>query len=425
MADKSDIDFLMFLPKEEIHGYIDTKIVEKILFNLLSNAFKHTPPNKRIELFMGITSYGWLELGVKDEGKGIEKKVLSRLFERFYRSENSSGLGLFFVKELVLLHKGKIEVESELQTGTTFTLRLPMKKSVYNSEELAKIVSPLPTTALPTIAGLPITHQEIPSQKHYDQILLIDDNEEMRNYIGNKLKEKYQVLQAANGEKGLQLAIETIPDIIICDLMMPVRDGISTTRELRKNFNTSHIPIILLTANSSDEKRFEGIEMGADDYITKPFDFKYLQLKIDSLIQQRKQLHTRFQQAPELTADTLTRSDQDKIFIQKVTTIINENLGTNSFSVELLAKKTNCSRTNFYKKMKGVTGETPHEFIHTIQMKKAALLLKETNHSIADIGYMVGYNDSNYFSKSFKKHFGKTPKAYQKEMLNKKLPKPI
>lgn len=347
---------------------------------------------------------------------GINKfNPVTETFERFYKSENSSGLGLFFVKELVLLHKGKIEVLSEANQGTTFNLNLPIYKSGYEAKEIANTRPPLDPATPPIVAGLPITEPEAVSQSHSDQILIIDDNEEMRNYIGNKLKSKYQVRQAANGEEGFRLAIQDRPDIIICDLMMPVLDGIATTGALRRNFNTSHIPIILLTANSAAEKRFEGIETGADDYITKPFDYAYLLLKIESLIQQRKQLRTHFQQAPELSADTLTRSDLDKIFIQKVTDIINQNLGIAAFSVELLAKKMNCSRTNFYKKMRGVTGETPHEFIRTIQMKKAALLLKETNHSVADIGYMVGYNDSNYFSKSFKKHFGKTPKTYQKE----------
>lgn len=415
LAEKSDIDFLLFLPKQDIHGYLDPKILEKILFNLLSNAFKHTPANKRIELLMDTTPLGRLKISVRDEGKGMGKKALSRLFERFYRSENSSGLGLFFVKELVLLHKGKIEVESEFNRGTTFNLDLPIYKSAYEDSEISN-TRPASTPPAPSIiAGLPSTPPKVAAQDHTDRILIIDDNEEMRHYIANKLKAKYQVQQAANGEEGFRLAIQEIPDIIICDVMMPVLDGIATTEALRKNFNTSHIPIILLTANSSEEKRFEGIETGADDYITKPFDYTYLLLKIESLIQQRKQLRTHFQQAPELSADTLTRSDRDKMFIQQVTDIINKNLGAEAFSVELLAKKMNCSRTNFYKKMRGITGETPHEFIRTLQMKKAALLLKETNESVADIAYQVGYNDANYFSKSFKKHFGKTPKTYQKE----------
>ncbi|MFK7981534.1 MAG: two-component regulator propeller domain-containing protein [Saprospiraceae bacterium] len=417
LAEKRDIDFLLFLSSQDIQGYIDTKILEKIMFNLLSNAFKHTPANKRIELMVETTSDGALQIMVKDEGSGIKKKDLPRLFERFYRSENSSGLGLFFVKELVLLHKGKIEVDSVWQIGTTFQIKIPIQKSAYSTIEIANLKPTLIPTQNAFNSKLAFENKIISDPKNLDKLLIIDDNEEIRNYVGNKFKSNYQILLATNGKEGVQLAIQETPDIIISDVMMPIMDGIEVTRELRKNFNTSHIPIILLTANSSNEKKFEGIELGADDYITKPFNFKYLQLKIDSLIQQRKQLRTHFQQAPELTADTLTRSDQDKIFIQKVTEIINENLGTNSFSVELLAQKMNCSRTNFYKKMKGVTGETPHEFIRTIQMKKAALLLKETNHSVANIGYMVGYNDSNYFSKSFKKHFGKTPKAYQKEIL--------
>lgn len=419
LADRSDIDFLLFSAQPEIKGYVDPKIIEKVLFNLLSNAFEHTPANKQIALIINAPQNGWLELLVRDEGMGIQKKDISRLFERFYRSENSSGLGLFFVKELVNHHRGKIEVESEWQKGTTFVVKLPIGKEAYQASEQANKAPLLAPMVLSKAKGIAIKKEELLTQNHYDKLLIIDDNEEIRTYVSNKFKTDFRVFNAVNGEEGIALAIKEMPDVIICDVMMPVLDGIETTRQLRKNFNTSHIPIILLTANSSDEKRFEGIELGADDYITKPFDFRYLKLKIDSLIQQRKQLRTHFNQAPELSADTLTRSAQDKAFIKQVSDIINENIGKMEFSVELLSKKMNCSRTNFYKKMKGVTGETPHEFIRTIQMKKAALLLKETNHSISDIGYKVGFSDANYFSKAFKKHFGKTPKVYQRQASEK------
>lgn len=415
LADKNDIDFLLFMPNNEIHGYIDRKVTEKILYNLLSNAFKHTPSNKRIELSFNLQN-DILEIQVKDEGEGMEKKALSRLFERFYRSENSSGLGLFFVKELVSLHKGKIEVDSELNCGTCFKVYLPISEANYNNDEITTAIITTPSP-LPPISGFDIETESTVSAPKRDIILLIDDNDQIRNYVANKLKEDYQIFIATNGKEGFEIALKETPDIIVSDVMMPIMDGIEMTKKLRKNFNTSHIPIILLTVNSSDDKKFEGIEIGANDYITKPFDFKYLKLKIDSLVQHRRQLLAHFNQAPSLSTETLTRSEQDKEFIETVTDLIDKHITDYNFSVEFLSRKLNCSRTNFYKKMKGITSETPHEFIRTIQMKKAALLLQETDKSITDVGFMVGFNDSGYFSKSFKKHFGKTPKSYQKQFL--------
>jgi AraC-like DNA-binding protein len=197
---------------------------------------------------------------------------------------------------------------------------------------------------------------------------------------------------------------------------MPVMNGIDTIRNLRENFTTSHIPVILLTADSSEEMELNGLETGAVDYITKPFDFNLLKFKIDNYISNRKKLINKFNQEPNLPADVLTNSDQDKQFIEELTGIIDESLGKLDFNIDYLARKTGHSRTNLYNKMKGITGVTPHQYILSIQMKRAAKLLEETSYPISEVGLMVGFNDANYFSKSIKKHFGRTPKSYQLEV---------
>lgn len=415
LAQKEEIELLFHAESPSIYGYIDVHMIKKAVYNLISNAIKFTPANKSIEISVGINkATQMLTIAVSDEGSGIKKKDLKQLFERFYRSENSSGIGLFYVRELVNSHKGKVDVESVHQEGSTFTISLPIDKEAYAEDEIQE-----GTVSIEVPAPNAITSDEIAipenKNKHDSTLLIIEDNEEMRNYLVAKFEPFFNVLKAENGKLGLKAAISKAPDIVVCDVMMPVMDGIETTKNLRENFNTSHIPIILLTANSSELKKVEGLETGANDYITKPFNFKHLKLKIDTLISQRKKLIENFTLNPEIPVDVLTNSDQDQLFLEKVKELIEENIGKHDFNVDSLSAQMGYSRTIFYKKMKSISGVTPLAFISTIQMKKAALLLKNTPHSITDISIMVGFNDTNYFSKTFKKHFGQTPKAYQLE----------
>jgi signal transduction histidine kinase/ligand-binding sensor domain-containing protein/DNA-binding response OmpR family regulator len=416
LATKKNINFANN-SSQQINGYIDSKVLTKIIYNLLSNAFKFTPSNKSVTVSTDLDAKARvLKLSVQDEGKGINKKDQSMLFERFQRSENSSGIGLFYVKELVSTHKGDIKLTSEQGKGTIFAISIPISKENYNRDEFADdILNENATVYTTQIDEGEIEIAESRKSEFENSILIIEDNHEMREYLAKKFKNNYSVLTAENGKIGLDIAVNQSPDMIICDVMMPVMDGIETVKNLRKNFNTSHIPVILLTANSSEEKKLEGIETGADDYITKPFNFKLLKLKIDNLVNQRKKIIQSFNTDPDLPANILTKSDMDKDFIEKVKQLIEENLGEPDFTVNTLSSKVGYSRTNFYKKMKGITGETPNGFISTIQMKRAAVLLKETDYAITDVSVLVGFNDKNYFSKLFKKHFGITPKAYQIE----------
>lgn len=416
LVDKEELNLIFRSDVKVILGYIDTRIMKKVLYNLLSNAIKFTPAGKSITISLELDKKGdSIRIGIIDEGIGISDEDQKMLFERFGKSENSSGLGLSYVKELVNCHNSFIEVESTLNEGTTFTINVPITQKDYSETdiEVNKILveenyfnEPVTETSLNNVTNAV-------KKKHIHSILIIDDNDEMRDYLCDKFAAFFNVLSAKNGQEGAATAIKEIPDVIVCDLMMPVMDGMGAVQLLKENFNTCHIPIILLTANSAENKKMEGIRIGADDYINKPFNFSYLKLKIDALITQRNKIIQTLSKNPELSLGILTNSEEDRQFIEKVTKLVEKSIGEPYFNVDFIASELGLSRNIFYKKMKEITSETPHEFITTIQMKKAALLLKNTNYTIADVSVICGFNDTNYFSKIFKKYFGESPKSYQ------------
>ncbi|MGY5354476.1 hybrid sensor histidine kinase/response regulator transcription factor [Wenyingzhuangia sp. IMCC45467] len=417
LAYKENINLIFNYSEENIVGYIDVKMLKKIIYNLLSNAIKFTPADKTIKISVKlIQSNQFIKIKIKDQGKGITPEDQQHLFQRFGKSENSSGIGLFYVKELINCHKGTIKVDSVVGQGTSFIITLPIEKSYYSDEEIEVEDIHINENNDYEPKTKTISNKDNNTTKNNTySLLIVDDNDEMREYLSTKFSELFNVFTAKNGKVGVEIATKEIPDIIVCDLMMPLVDGIETVKLLRENFNTCHIPIILLTANSSEYQKIEGIKIGADDYITKPFNFKYLQLKIDALINQRNKIIQSFSKNPELSMDILTNSDDDKKFIEQVKQIVEKNIGESDFSINLILSEIGLSRTVFYKKMKEVTGETPHEFISTIQMKKAALMLQNTNYTISEISMICGFNDANYFTKIFKKYFGQTPKSYQLE----------
>ncbi|MGY5354187.1 two-component regulator propeller domain-containing protein [Wenyingzhuangia sp. IMCC45467] len=419
LANKDEINLSYKSEEEDINGYIDVNILKKILYNLLSNAIKFTPSGKSIYInLILVNNNQFIQIEIKDEGKGISENDLQNLFERFGKSENSSGIGLFYVKELVSCHKGNIEVSSDLETGTTFTITLPISQKYYDDEniEVNNIIVNENNLYEPNIESSGVlNHYDIDEneKKKTYSILIIEDNDEMRNYLCEKFQSYFNVFSAENGKIGVRIAIKELPDIIVCDLMMPVMDGIETIKTLRDNFNTCHIPMILLTANSSEHQKIEGVKVGIDDFITKPFNFKYLKLKIEGLITQRNKIIQSFSKNPELSTSIITNSDEDQLFIEQVKQIVERSIGEANFSINSIISELGISRTNFFNKMKDITGDTPNQFISTIQMKKASVLLKETNYPISEISVICGFNDSRYFAKMFKKYFGNSPKEYQ------------
>lgn len=414
LADKEAIT-LIFNPKEKaVFGHIDIKVVKKVMYNMLSNAIKFTSANKKITIVLDFhKTNDVIKLRIKDEGIGISIEDQKNLFERFSKSENSSGIGLFYVKELILCHKGTIAVESDLGEGTCFTITLPVHKKYYSKEDVKTTEVIIDDDHLRShLTPIKTKTSDNVVKKHKNKtMLIIEDNQDMQRYLCKKFDPLFNVITAVNGEEGVKCAIHKLPDIIICDVMMPVMNGIETIKLLRENFNTCHIPIILLTANSSEQKKIEGIKIGADDFINKPFNFNHLRLKVDALIAQRDKIIKSFTKNPELSLNIITNSEDDKNFIEKVKQLVEESEG--GVNVNIIGAEMGFSRTGFYTKIKDITGESPHEFIKVIQMKKAALLLKSTNYTITEIASICGFGDGNYFSKVFKKHFKKSPKAYQ------------
>ncbi|MBN2521392.1 MAG: response regulator [Bacteroidales bacterium] len=428
MTEKKNIDFIFKSNFKKYNGWIDPKHVEKVVVNLLSNAIKHSPPEKKIIFDIQIYNDKTLEIKIIDQGEGISKDNLERIFDRFsfikndvYGKYSGSGIGLSLSRDLVNLHKGKISVESTQQKGTTFCVQLPVDEKDYSEEEkvVTENITSVPGIQLDVNADVELNEIE-EEQKHTisavkNQILIIEDNDDLRKYLMEKLQKYFIVYTAQDGEKGLELANKIMPDLIVCDIIIPKIDGLEVTKFLKNNFNTSHIPVILLTAKSAIDQKIDGIESGADDYITKPFNLQYLLKRINNIINQRKKLKEKFSQDPGIKPEKLSNSAADQKFLTNVISLVEDNLRNPEFSIDDLVVELGHSRTVFYKKMKEITGYAPKEFTRIIKMRKAATLLRESDITATQVSYEIGYNDPDYFSKSFKNYFGEPPSEYQKK----------
>ncbi|WP_082326434.1 hybrid sensor histidine kinase/response regulator transcription factor [Sunxiuqinia dokdonensis] len=428
LAERKQIDFSFRSEAPDRPVMLDFRSLEKIVFNLLSNAFKHTASGQRIVLNLELAeAQNQLLISVSDKGEGIRKKDLPHIFERFnlgnrsrWKEESSTGIGLSLVRELVEMQGGVVSVESTLGKGSCFTVKLPL---VFASEDEMDRSAVLPELNY-TKKFVDVVDEDEPdaeplgrkSEKEKETILVVEDNLDLQLYLRNNLSSNYHVLQAANGKIGLELAKNKDPDLIVCDIMMPEMDGIELTRMLKTEFHTSHIPIILLTAKSLEEHKIEGIETGADDYITKPFNMIYLEKRIKNMLKQRKQLRERFSRDLQTAPKALAHSAADQEFLDKVVQLVEENLSDPDFSIETLLQHFSYGRTVFYKKMKGISGYSPKDFLRIVRMKKAGSLLCDTNQTVSEVAFAIGFNDPNYFSKQFKKHFGENPSEYQKRV---------
>ncbi len=427
IAGRKNIEFIFTHDLTVLNASFDEKSLEKIVFNLLSNAFKHTDEDKKIELRLEVCPTGQqMLISVTDQGEGIREQDLPHIFDRFtfgnhsrWRDESSTGIGLSLTRELVELLGGKISVTSTPGKGSRFVVELPLIKepasSLSNTESgLDLNYSRQFIRNIEAEEADPAGDGPKSNLLSKETVLVVEDNADLRSYLVRHLSETYLVLQAVNGKEGLELAKTEFPDMVVCDIMMPEMDGIEMTRLLKNEFHTSHIPVILLTAKSLDEQKIEGIETGADDYITKPFNMVYLQKRIENILKQRKQLKERYSRDLEAESGLVAQSSADKEFLDKVVRLIEENLSDPNFSIDELLEHFSFGRTIFYKKMKGVSGYSPKDFIRIIRMKKAGTLLRDTDLSVAEVSADIGLGDPNYFSKLFKKHFGENPSEYQK-----------
>ena len=399
---------------------LDEGKIEKIVFNLLSNAFKHTPKEGKITLSVDFDEIAErFILKVSDSGIGIPPEKRDLLFVRFKQINYSSsgiGIGLHLTAELARVHKGEIEYSDSEWGGACFTVTIPSGSSEVLHPSFPAVstsveISTTPITKEPETIEVS-TSKELPQTRKY-KILLIEDDEEIRSFLEDQMRDYFTVSTASNGLLGWEAATQQEPNLIVCDVMMPEMDGFEVTRKLKSDFQTSHIPIILLTAHSSMEHQLEGINAGADAYIIKPFSTTYLISRIIKLIEQREKLQYKFAHEPGMIQTTICTTDKDNEFINKMHAIIEKHLDNPEFLIDDFAQAANMGRTIFYKKIKGITNYSPNEYLRIIRLKKAAELLKTTELNVSEIAYKVGFNDPDYFSKCFKDLFGVRPTQFR------------
>lgn len=415
---------LMFYPevKSLTMDYDEAKI-QHIVYNLLSNAIKFTPEEGKVIFHINkVEQQGkpWLHMKVSDTGVGIASSDLSKIFDRFYQADASStrkrggtGIGLALTKELVETMGGTVAVESKVGKGTDFLILLPIIKEAHTPIAKAKIkTSNKPQKETITKNSL-ITE---PTTSELPTLLVIEDNRDVVTYIESLLENDYSILIARNGQEGIEKAIETIPDIIISDVMMPEKNGYEVCQFLKNDERTSHIPIILLTAKATTEARIEGLKGGADAYLTKPFNKKELFIRLEQLITLRKSLQERYANIPAILSFNSKKKEPslDELFLQKLTKVVEDRLDDPSLAVVHLCQAANLSNMQVNRKLKALTGKTPSRFIRSIRLQAAMNLLKTTDLNISEIAYDVGFSDPNYFSRTFSEEFGFAPNVIRK-----------
>ena len=426
MARDRKIDFSLVANSNVITLWFDKNLFEKIFVNLISNAFKYCKDGGTIKLSL-YDADGKVHIAVEDNGSGIAQADMDKVFDLFHgdkHAHTSTGIGLALVRQYITLHAGTVAVESEEDVFTRFTLQLPKGKEHFEDQHLADesdwLKSVQPTVALNETR--PECEGEGPKQakdiESMFKILVAEDNAELRSFIKSLFIGQYIVLEAADGEEALQLAKKEVPDVVISDVMMPKKDGMTLCRELKSALSTSHIPIILLTARTSEVFRINGYELGADHYITKPFNSEALLLNVKNLITARERLQRLFQsQNPnEIDTKELATNHLDAEFLGKVVEAVNQHLSEPDFSIEVLSKEIGVSRIQLYRKLKAITGFSANQLIRQLRLKRGARLLLEGELTIAEITYEVGFSDLQYFRNSFKKQFGVSPSEYLKSL---------
>jgi DNA-binding response OmpR family regulator len=364
-----------------------------------------------------------LSIVIVDTGVGISDEEKSKVFTPFYQSKQTvegqmgSGIGLSLVKELVSLYNGTISFQSTVGVGTTFIVELPAYEEAFTQSQINKINSSERAYAIieKDYSEVEETTDEdaIEESVHAkDSVVIVEDNNDLRHFIASILKEQFVVYSASDGEEALYLTLQHIPNLVLSDLMMPKMDGIKLTNKIKADERTSHIPVILLTAKNEHQSRLDGLKTGADDYLTKPFSNEELLVRIHNLIEQRKLLAQKFRERILVPITPNVESSMDDKFLQKIKTIVEENLSEFSFTVEQLANEMTLSRTQLLRKLKALTGLSPNEFIKELRLKKAADMISNRIDTVTQIGYSVGFNDQSYFTKCFKKRFGITPTSY-------------
>lgn len=447
-------------PHETLPAWFNRMQLEEVFYNVLSNALKFTPEGGEVGVQLAVNEERRAEGGelgakllsapsamryavvsFKDTGLGIPANKLPHVFERFYQANGASGaaqaqsgtgIGLALVKELVELHYGKVEIKSAEGKGTEVVIQLPLGREHLQAEE---VVAAVTGDAKIEDRGLMIDDRATSNQHQESSIehlassneqpttdttiiLLVEDNADMRDYIRRQLASDYKIVEAQHGREGVEQALAIIPDLVISDVMMPEMDGFALCDRLKADERTSHIPIILLTAKAEREDRLEGLQTGADDYLTKPFDARELQLRVKNAIASRRRLQERFKKQMLLRPSEINVASVDEIFLQKAVAAVEAHIEDESFTPEDLAHEVGMSRAQFYRKLRALTNQPAGNFIRSIRLERAADLLKQGAGNIAEVAYRVGFSSHPYFTKCFHEHFGMSPKEYMAKWLH-------
>ncbi|MBO5054604.1 MAG: substrate-binding domain-containing protein [Muribaculaceae bacterium] len=414
---KLSIDILV---ESSVTLAIDTEKIERVFFNLMSNAFKYTPNNGKIH-FVCTCDDSRLIFSVEDTGQGIAVEDLGNIFDRFYQVDkihpNGSGIGLSLAKAFVELHGGSIEVESTLGKGSKFTVRIPVRHVEVVASEVARVITDSDINA--ELGDIDIDNLNESDDKPL--LLVIDDNADIRNMIRELLSDEYRIIEAPNGKEGIRLASKYVPDLIICDVMMPVMDGLECCRRIKEEITTSHIPVLMLTACSMDEQRIQGYESGADGYLSKPFNSKMLRMRCENLIENRKRIKNVFDTTSNIVQnipDTKTEKketpaskllDIDNEFYARFIELVNKEMSNPELNIDAIATKMNLGRSQFYRKIKALTNYSPVELLRKIRLTQARDLLSTTDKPISEIAYEVGFSAPAYFARVFRELFGESP----------------
>lgn len=427
LATRKGVGLNFEVEEETINMDFDPDKVELIFYNLLSNAFKFTDKGE-VRLKVGKTEkdgVAYCKLVVQDTGIGIVEDQIPKVFDRFYQSETSrwrknkgTGIGLALVKDLVELHEGHIDLKSISGVGTEITILLPLEHKVMSQDaemEIPALDAIDPELEVSIEFEKPqetLTEEELNAQ---NIVLVIEDNDDIRNFLRLTLEPTYRVFDTVDGESGIEKALEIVPDVIVCDVMMPGKDGFEVTKTLKKQEKTSHVPIILLTAKAGVENRITGLETGADAYVPKPFSSDELHARIKNLIEGRKKLKEKFSRSLLVKPEVAAEPSMEEKFLMRVKKVVEEHLDDEHFSVEELSKQVGMSRAQLHRKLIALTGKSASRFVRNYRLQHAYQLLENRVGTVSEIAYRVGYSSPAYFTKCFTEDFGISPSQVKKE----------
>ncbi len=427
-ANYRQIKFNLDCKDEQIMLWFDPVQMQKVFYNLISNAFKYTPKDGTINI--GIEqNIDTVKISVMDSGIGISVDAIDKIFDRFYQAENGlqisnmvpgTGIGLALTKNIIELHSAEIQVESQLEVGSRFSVIIK-KGSAHFSVDQKVDTEDIDASCLIQISEVDsefmqeVINSQTANKAPENSMLIVEDNDELREMLMHIFEPIYQIYTAADGEEGLAMTIEHQPNIVLSDVMMPKMSGSEMCSKIKNNFSVCHIPVVLLTAQSAIEYSIEGLRLGADDYITKPFNIKILITRCNNLVNGRKILQEKFSRHTDFSARLIATNTMDREFLEKAQEVIEKYIDNSEFDVPFFSREMALGRTKLFSKIKGITGQTPNDFINTVKMKKAAALLNNNpEYNISDITYMLGFSSPKYFAKCFKEQFGVSPSTFRK-----------